>query len=140
MGRNARARKRRKESAPKIITARAKYVRTSPRKTRLVADMIRGRKVEPALGILKATPRKAARLLAKVLNTAIANAENVYEVKDLDELFIEKVFVDEAPPLKRFRPRARGMASRIRHRFSHITMTLGGAIIEKNEEAGEPSE
>ncbi len=101
----------------------AKYVRISPRKARLVVDQIRGKSAGEALAILNALPNRPAGPIYKVLHAAMANAENNFEM-DRDELYVAKAFIDEGPVLKRFRPRARGMASRIRKRTSHITIIL----------------
>ncbi|MBS4021483.1 MAG: 50S ribosomal protein L22 [Dethiobacter sp.] len=101
----------------------AKHVRISPRKARLVMDQIRGRNAKEALAILQALPNRPTEPIYKVLHAAMANAENNFEM-DRDELYVVKAFIDEGPVLKRFRPRARGMASRIRKRTSHITIIL----------------
>jgi len=106
--------------------ARARYIRISPFKARLVADMIRGKPVEQALQILSFTPKASAPLLKKVLNSAVANAENKGDI-DVDTLFIKSVLVDEGPTWKRFQPRAMGRASPIRKRTSHITIVLDEA-------------
>jgi len=105
----------------------AKYVRISPRKTRQVIDLIRGKDVNEAYAILKATPRKASRLIEKTLHSAVANALHREEGKDLDvdDLAVVRATVDEGPIVKRYRPRAMGRASRIRHRTSHITIVVG---------------
>jgi ribosomal protein L22 len=105
------------------VRAQAKYVRCAPRKARLVVDHIRGKSVEDARAILATTPRAAARDVLKLLDSAIANAENNHELV-ADELKIGKVYVDEGPTLKRFRPRAQGRATRIRKRTSHMTILL----------------
>jgi ribosomal protein L22 len=105
------------------VRAHAKYVRCAPRKARLVVDHIRGKSVEDARAILATTPRAAARDVLKLLDSAIANAENNHELV-ADELKIGKVFVDEGPTLKRFQPRAQGRATRIRKRTSHMTILL----------------
>lgn len=105
------------------VRAQAKYLRCAPRKARLVVDHIRGKSVEDARAILQMTPRAAARDVLKLLDSAIANAENNHELV-ADELKIGKVFVDEGPTLKRFRPRAQGRATRIRKRTSHMTILL----------------
>ena len=97
--------------------------RQSPRKVRMVADMIRGRKVEEALSILKFQPRKAARMLSKVLTSAIANAtEN--EKADSDKLIVSKVFIDGGPVTKRWMARSMGRANRINARTSHVTVVV----------------
>ena len=105
------------------VRAQAKYVRCAPRKARLVVDHIRGKSVGDARAILQTTPRAAARDVLKLLDSAIANAENNHELV-ADELRIGKVFVDEGPTLKRFQPRAQGRATRIRKRTSHMTILL----------------
>ncbi|MGD8192770.1 50S ribosomal protein L22 [Brevibacillus ginsengisoli] len=101
----------------------ARYIRIAPRKVRLVVDLIRGKQVGEALAILKHTPRAASPVVEKLLNSAIANAENNFEM-DVNSLVVGKVFVDQGPTLKRFRPRAMGRASRIHKRTSHITVVL----------------
>jgi ribosomal protein L22 len=105
------------------VRAQAKYVRCAPRKARLVVDHIRGKSVDDARAILSTTPRAAARDVLKLLDSAVANAENNHELV-ADELKIRKVFVDEGPTLKRFQPRAQGRATRIRKRTSHMTILL----------------
>jgi ribosomal protein L22 len=105
------------------VRAHAKYVRCAPRKARLVVDHIRGKSVDDARAILATTPRAAARDVLKLLDSAVANAENNHELV-ADELRIGKVFVDEGPTLKRFQPRAQGRATRIRKRTSHMTILL----------------
>jgi large subunit ribosomal protein L22 len=101
----------------------ARYIRISPRKARYVADLVRGKPVEEALNVLAFTTRKAAQILAKVLKSAIANAAQDESI-DVDTLYVKRVFVDEGPTMKRFRPRAMGRATRIRKRTSHITIVL----------------
>ncbi len=101
---------------------RAKYVRTAPRKMRLIGDMIRGKKVEDATNLLRFTPKRAARLVEKVLKTAVANAEN--SDMDTENLFVSTVYVDQGPTLKRWRARAMGRAVMIRRKTSHITIVL----------------
>jgi large subunit ribosomal protein L22 len=101
----------------------AKYVRISPRKARLIMDEIRGKKVEEALKLLSFSPNKGAFLLRKLINSAVANAEANSEI-DVDNLFIKRLYADEGPTLKRFRPRAMGRATRIRKRTSHLTVVL----------------
>ena len=103
--------------------AKAKFVHISPRKARLVADAVRGMKVGEALNKLKFTPKKAAGLMAKVINSAVANATNDSNV-DVDNLYIKKAFVDGGPTMKRWRPRAMGRAFIIRKRTSHITVVV----------------
>lgn len=101
----------------------AKYMRISPRKVRIVAKNIKGLTVEKALAQLRYTPKKAAVILLKVLNSALANAEQKSEI-DVDTLYVKNVFVDEGPTAKRWRPRAMGRATRIRKRTSHVTVIL----------------
>ena len=106
-----------------LVRAQAKYVRTSARKARLVCDHIRGKSVVEARAILALTPRHVARAWSKLLESAVANAENNHELIG-DELRIASVTADEGPTLKRFRPRAMGRATRIRKRTSHLTILL----------------
>lgn len=106
-----------------LVRAQAKYVRTSARKARLVCDHIRGKDVAEARAILAFTPRQAAKAWSKLLESAVANAENNHEL-DGEALRIHSVVADEGPTLKRFRPRAMGRATRIRKRTSHLTITL----------------
>jgi ribosomal protein L22 len=106
-----------------LVRAQAKYVRTSARKARLVCDHIRGKSVLEARAILAHTPRHVARDWSKLLESAVANAENNHELIG-DELRIASVTADEGPTLKRFRPRAMGRATRIRKRTSHLTILL----------------
>jgi ribosomal protein L22 len=109
--------------APVLVSAKARYVRTSARKARLVCDHIRGKDVEQARAILSFTPRGAAKPWMKLLESAIANAEHNHELVG-DELKIASVHADEGPTLKRYRPRAMGRATRIRKRTSHLSITL----------------
>ncbi|MFD1428217.1 50S ribosomal protein L22 [Kroppenstedtia sanguinis] len=101
----------------------ARYVRMSPRKVRLVIDLIRGKSVDEALAILRFTPRAASPIIEKVLRSAIANAEHNYSMKP-GELVVDQAMVDEGPTMKRFRPRAQGRAGRINKRTSHITVVV----------------
>ena len=100
-----------------------KYARVSPQKMRLVADQVRGKPVDSALNILGFSNKKAAAILKKVLESAIANAEH-NDGADIDELKITRVFVDQGPTLKRLKTRARGRADRILKPTSHITVTV----------------
>ncbi|MPQ77410.1 50S ribosomal protein L22 [Hydrogenovibrio sp. JE_KL2] len=106
------------------VSATHKFARISPQKARLVADQIRGKDVEAAVNILAFSDKKAAELMSKVLNSAIANAEN-NEGADIDELKVTSAYVDEAPVMKRMRARAKGRGNRILKRTSHITVTVG---------------
>jgi ribosomal protein L22 len=119
----APARKRPAPGERVVVRAQAKYVRTSARKARLVCDHIRGKSVLEARAILALTPRHVARDWSKLLESAVANAENNHELIG-DELRIASVTADEGPTLKRFRPRAMGRATRIRKRTSHLTILL----------------
>ena len=104
--------------------AKLRHARLSAQKGRLVADQIRGLPVEQALNILAFSNKKGAVLMKKVLDSAIANAEN-NEGADIDELKVSRIFVDEGLTMKRIRPRAKGRADRILKRSSHITVTVG---------------
>lgn len=101
----------------------AKYIRVSPFKARQVVDLIRGKDVREAQAILRYTNKKASPLIAKVLKSAVANAEHNYDM-DSDALFVSEVFVDEGPSLKRLKPRAYGRADMMKHRTSHITVVV----------------
>ena len=117
------ARPRQKTKPAVLVSAHAKYVRTSARKARLVCDNIRGKDVQQARAILAFTPRDVARDWSKLLESAVANAEHNHELVG-EDLRIYSVVADEGPTLKRFRPRAMGRATRIRKRTSHLTITL----------------
>lgn len=101
----------------------ARYVRISPRKARQVVDLIRGKQLDEAMAVLQLTPKAAARIVSKVVQSAAANAEHNLELNP-DTLYVSKAYVDQGPTIKRIRPRARGMADRIRKRTSHITVVL----------------
>lgn len=118
------ANKQNEKQAP-ASTARLRYLRIAPRKARAVCDIVRGQQVERALSTLRFTPKAAAQPVAKLLRSAIANAEASGEGVDIDRLFVKRITVDEGPTLKRFRPRAQGRAARINKRTSHITIELG---------------
>ncbi len=107
------------------MEARAKlsYARISSRKVKIVIDMIRNKPVAEALGILKHTPKAASELLIKLLQSAMANAENNHSM-DVGSLYVAEVYANQGPTLKRIRPRAQGRAFRIRKRTSHITIVL----------------
>lgn len=104
--------------------ARARFVRVSCRKAELVLDQIRGKSVGEALAMLQYTPRIAARLIEKVLRSAVANAEHNHQVRDLDSLRVVRATADGGPSLKRVQPRAMGRAFFIKHRTSHLTITV----------------
>lgn len=101
----------------------AKTVRIAPRKVRLVVDLIRGKKIGEAISILKFTQRSASPVVEKVLMSAVANAEHNFDL-DIENLVVSQAFVNEGPTMKRFRPRAKGSASPINKRTSHITIVV----------------
>ena len=105
------------------VRAQAKYVRMSPRKVREVVDLIRGKSVTDARTTLVFANRAASGIVAKVLNSAVANAENNNNLA-ADDLYVKEAFVDEGPTLKRWKFRAMGRVNRIRKRSSHITVTV----------------
>lgn len=105
------------------VAARLKGARISAQKARLVADQVRGKSVEEALSVLEFSNKKAAHIVRKVLNSAIANAEN-NEGADVDELKVSTIFVDEGMTMKRLRARAKGRADRILKRSCHITVKV----------------
>jgi large subunit ribosomal protein L22 len=115
------------------VLAKARYVRRTPRKARLVADLVRGLKVEDALTRLQFTPRHAAVDVAKAIKSAAANAEHNHSLAR-DELFVKTIMVDEGPRIKRFRPASRGMAHPYAHRTCHITV-----VVEDRPELGRPT-
>jgi len=104
-------------------SATLKYARLSPQKARLVADQIRGKSVDQALNILAYSNKKAAAVVKKLLESAIANAEH-NDGADIDELKVTEIFINQGPTLKRLRPRARGRADRILKPTSHLTVTV----------------
>jgi large subunit ribosomal protein L22 len=105
------------------VTARARYVRVSPRKARLVTDLVKGKKVEEALNILAFTKKAFAKTLTKVINSAVANAQQNKQM-DVDILMVKRISVDGGPTLKRYIPRAMGRATMVRKRTSHVTVVL----------------
>jgi len=107
----------------KVVRAHARYVRTSARKARMVCGHLRGKSVEEARAILAFTPREVARDWSKLLESAVANAENNHELVE-EDLLVREAYADEGPTIKRFRPRAQGRATPIRKRTSHLTITL----------------
>jgi large subunit ribosomal protein L22 len=111
------------------VAAKLKYARISPQKCRLIADMVRGEPVGKALNTLKFTPKKGAELVLKVLESAIANAENNLSA-DVDELKVQAITIDAAPVMKRFAARAKGRGTRIWKRNSHIIVTVGDGKAE----------
>lgn len=117
---------KRQQEADKRPQARAKYVRMSSTKLGQVATLIRGKSVAQAVALLKSTPRAASPVVEKVLNSAIANAENNQGLLR-DDLYVAEAYADQGPTLKRMRPRAQGRAYRIRKRTSHVTVILDKA-------------
>ncbi|MBU1547932.1 MAG: 50S ribosomal protein L22 [Deltaproteobacteria bacterium] len=103
--------------------ALARYIRISPQKARLVADLVRGKSVDHAINALRFLPKKGARLLKKVIESAVANASQNESI-DVDTLYVKSIFIDGGPMLKRIMPRAQGRANRILKRTSHITVVL----------------
>lgn len=101
-----------------------RYIRISPFKARLVADLVRGKMVDEALAVLRYTPKKASRFISKLVRSAMANAEQNHGVEDVENLFISRIFVDPGPTMKRIMPRAMGRATKIRKRTSHITVEV----------------
>lgn len=105
------------------VRARLRFARLAPRKARLVADLIRGKRSEEALNILSFTKKAASRVILKLLKSAIANAQQKKTI-DVDRLYVKKITVDQGPTWKRYTPRALGRATMIRKRTSHITIVL----------------
>ncbi|HJX59658.1 MAG TPA: 50S ribosomal protein L22 [Thermodesulfobacteriota bacterium] len=105
------------------VKARLKFARISPRKARLVADLVRGKRSEESLNILTFTKKAAAKILIKLLKSAIANATQKKTI-DIDRLYVKQIMVDQGPTMKRFQPRALGRATTIRKRTSHINIVL----------------
>ncbi len=105
------------------VRATAKFVRRSPQKVRLVMDAVRGKRVDEAMAILRFLPQGAANEILNVVKSAAANAENNFQMAP-EDLWIKRIYADEGPTFKRFRARARGMASPILKRTSHITVIV----------------
>jgi large subunit ribosomal protein L22 len=118
--------------------ARARFVRVSARKARQVLDEIRGKPVAHALATLQFTPRAAARLIEKVLRSAVANAEHNHQVRDLDALRVSRAIADDGPSMKRVQPRAMGRAFFIKHRTSHLTIGVSDETIGVSVPAARP--
>jgi ribosomal protein L22 len=108
---------------PPVVRASARYVRTAPRKARLVADQVRGLHIDRARDLLRFSSRSAARDIAKLIDSAASNAENNHELV-ADDMKVAEITVDEGPTLRRYRPRALGRATRINKRTSHISIAL----------------
>ena len=103
--------------------ATAKYVRIAPRKVRIVMDLIRGKNIADAFAILKFTPKAGAEVVEKVLRSAVANAENNFDM-NVDNLYVKTAYTDQGPTLKRIHPRSRGQAFKILKRTSHVTIIV----------------
>ena len=119
-------------TAPPRAVARVRYGHVSPRKARRVVELLRDRSVREALAVLWFAPQAASGPVAKVLASAMANAENNLDL-DPDTLVVHRAFVDEGPTLKRFRPRAQGRAYRIRKRTSHITVEVESVPTDRKQ-------
>lgn len=119
----AKTTKKSEAEEPVLVRASAKYVRVSPRKARLVADQVRGKHIDDARSLLQFSPRTAADDIAKVIESAAANAEANHDLIG-DEMIVSEIRVDEGPTLKRFRPRAMGRATPIHKRTCHISVAL----------------
>ncbi len=111
------------------VTAKATRIRVSPRKARLVVDMVRGKKVLDAIELMKFVPNRAATDVEKLLRSVAANAENNYDL-DPDQLWIKAIYADDAPQMRRFKPKSRGRVGKILRRSTHITV-----IAEERESA-----
>jgi ribosomal protein L22 len=118
-----RARGAKQTPTRRVVRARARYVRTSARKARMICGQLRGKSVPEARAILAFTPREVARAWSKLLESAVANAESNHELLE-DDLVVREAYADEGPTIRRFRPRAMGRATTIRKRTSHLTITL----------------
>jgi large subunit ribosomal protein L22 len=123
----ARARKTRGNGAAAGPHAQLRFLRVAPRKVRIVADEVRGMKVGDALALLKYTPQRAAEHLAKLLRSAVANAEQRGGRVDVDALYVKTLTVDQGPKMRRFMPRAMGRAYRVEKKTSHVYVELGTA-------------
>ena len=117
-------------------TATLRYLKASPQKVRLVADLVRGKKVEEALNILRFTRKGVAKDLEKLLRSAIANAENTEAGADADELVVSKIYVNEGPREKRIQPAPMGRAYQIQKRKAHVTVHVSDEVKAVNERSG----
>jgi ribosomal protein L22 len=111
------------QQTPVVVRAKARFLRSSPRKVRLVADQVRGLPIEDARALLRFSPKGAARAVHKLIDSAASNAENNHDLV-ADEMRIAEIYVDEGPTLRRWRPRARGRATKIDKRTSHLSVAL----------------
>src|SRR5204863_9992693 len=114
-------------------TATLKYLKASPQKVRLVADLVRGKKVEEALAILRFTRKASAKDLEKLLRSAVANAENKEAGADVDELVVSRIYVNEGPREKRIQPAPMGRAYQIQKRKAHVTVHVSDEVKAGNE-------
>jgi large subunit ribosomal protein L22 len=117
-------------------TATLRYLKASPQKVRLVADLVRGKKVEEALAILRFTRKSCAKDLEKLLRSAVANAENKEVGADVDDLVVSKIYVNEGPREKRIQPAPMGRAYRIQKRKAHVTIHVSDEVKAVNERSG----
>ena len=120
-------------------TATLRYLKASPQKVRLVADLIRGKKVDEALSILRFTKKHSAKDLEKLLRSAVANAENSEASVDTDDLVVSKIYVNEGPREKRVQPAPMGRAYRIQKRKAHVTVHVSDEVKAVNERSGAPA-
>ena len=105
------------------VLAKGRYIKVSPRKAKLVADLVKGMGVERALAVLSVTKKKSSPIISKIINSAVANAEQRGDI-DVDTLFVKNILVDQGPMLKRVQPSYGGRINRILKRYSHITVIL----------------
>ena len=117
-------------------TATLRYLKMSPQKVRLVVDLVRGKKVEEALQILRFTKKACAKDLEKLVRSAVANAEDLEANLDTDELVVSKIYVDEGPREKRVQPAPMGRAYRIQKRQAHVTVHVSDEVKAVNERSG----
>ena len=118
-------------------TATLRYLKASPQKVRLIVDLVRGKKVEEALQILRFTKKSAAKDLEKLVRSAVANAENKEANVDTDELVVSKIYVNEGPREKRIQPAPMGRAFRIQKRKAHVTVHVSDEVKAVNERSGQ---
>ena len=117
-------------------TATLRYLKASPQKVRLVADLVRGKKVEEALSILRFTRKSCAKDLEKLLRSAVANAENKENAPDVDELVVSRIYVNEGPRERRIQPAPMGRAYQIQKRKAHVTVHVSDEVKAVNERSG----
>ena len=117
-------------------TATLRYLKASPQKVRLIVDLVRGKKVEEALQILRFTKKAAAKDLEKLVRSAVANAENKDNAPDVDDLVVSKIYVNEGPREKRVQPAPMGRAYRIQKRKAHVTVHVSDEVKAVNERSG----